>query len=356
MKSILRLSILVYLATIGVTLSAVDSAQIDVEMKRVETLRRALDDGGVPAMLALGLPCPLIHSQYYADKIAAREPKRRSLEQAKRDFGLKVAHFLDDQAAAFQKHASSAERAQQATSMLDFADWLRATRGYGNYLLFSRSESLAAMPLVYLTADLDYPLANIAALRQRIVSTATERASRVEVLSDEAPEPFIDNLHGTDAQQDDQVQAAWNKKWQTMAAWFKTRGFTGEAQTRERLPEDLGFFFEEHVPSPLTTTNTWPNNRHASLVFGLRDVQVRNLDEFMLYREKVGTFPLQPPKWWKPNPANSSDTARRAAFQDGVKHLRRENGQPFGYSTAAMLYQQASEGKVMDYETQLMEK
>lgn len=355
MKSILRLSSIVFLAAICVPLFAADPAQIEAEMKRIEKLSRALNDDGVAGMLATGLPCPLIRSQYYADKIAAREPERRALEQAKRDFGLKLARALDDQAAQLQKRGDSVERAKQATSLLDLADWLRAASGYGNYLLFNRSESLAAVPLVYLTADLDYPLASIATLRKRIVPSAVERAFRVSVLNDEAPEPFIGNLRGTDSQQDDQVQAAWNQKWQATTAWFKKRGLMGEAQKREQLPDDLAFFFEEHEPSPLTTVNTWQNNRHPSLVFGTRDVLVRSLDEFMLYREKVGAFPTQPPKWWKPNPANSSDTALRAAFEEGSKHLRRENGQPFGADGPALLYQWASEGKVMDYESSLVQ-
>jgi hypothetical protein len=80
---------------------------------------------------------------------------------------------------------------------------------------------------------------------------------------------------------------------------------------------------------------------------------VRSLDEFMLYREKVRSFPTQPPRWWKPNPANRWDTSLRAAFEEASKHLRRENGQPFGADGPAMMYQRVSEGNVLDYETRL---
>lgn len=232
MKSISRLALIVILTAICLPLSAADPAQIETEMKRIEVLGRALDDGGVAGMLAAGLPCPLIRSQYYADKIAAHEPERRALEQAKRDFGLKLARSLDDQATQLQKRANSAERAKQVTLLLDLADWLKAASGYGNYLLFNRSESLAAVPLVYLTADLDYPLASIASSRKRIVPAAVERAFRVGVLNDEAPEPFIGNLHGTDSQQDDQVQAAWNQKWQAMSACSKS-GISWERRKNE---------------------------------------------------------------------------------------------------------------------------
>lgn len=356
MKSILRLSIIVFLAAVGVTLSAAGSAQIEAEMKRIEILNRALDDGGVPGMLAAGVPCPLMRSQYYADKIAAREPERRALELAKRDFGRKLAHSLDDWATQLQKRTNSAERAKQARLLLDLADWLKAASGYGNYFLFSRSESLAAVPLVYLTADLDYPLASIVTLRQRIAPTEAERAFRVTVLNDEAPNPFVGTLNGNDSERDDQMELAWNSGWHASSDWFKAHGVSRDAWQRTMLPEDMAFFLDDEFrPDPLTTVNTWRLKRHRALVFGNRDVMIRSLDEFMLYREKVGVFPTRPPSWWKPNPANSSDTALRVAFQEGSKHLRRENGQPFGYSAAAMLYQQVVDGKVMDYETSLVQ-
>ncbi len=353
MKSILRLSLIVLLAALGSVLSAADSAPIDAEMKRVETLSRALDDGGVAAVLVTALPSPLIRSQYYADKIAAREPERRLLEQAKRDFGLKLARALDDLAAQLQKRAESAVRASQASLLLDLAAWLKAAPGYGNYVLFSRSEGLATVPLAYLTADLEYPLTSVTAMRRRIAPVADERAFRAAVLNGEAPKPFIGSLSGSDAAQDDQMQVAWNTGWHAMADSFKKRGVTISQWRRDALPEELAFFLDdEHAPQPFTTVNLWTLKRHNTLIFGHRNVQVRNIDEFMLFRDKVGSFPRQPPVWWKPG--SGGDTALAAAFQDATKHLRRENGQVFGYSVSAMLYQQVTEGNVLDHETQLV--
>jgi len=349
MKSILRLSIIVLLAVLGSVLSAADSAQIDAEMKRVETLSRALDDSGVAGVLATVLPCPLIRSQYYADKIAVREPERRALEQAKRDFGLKLARSLDGLGIQLQKRTDSADRASQATLLLDLAAWVQAAPGYGNYLLFSRCESLATVPLAYLTADLDYPLASVATLRGRIVPVAVERAFRVAVLNGEAAKPFIGALSGTDSAQDDQMQMAWSKGWHTMADSFKPRGVTISQWRRDALPEELAFFLDdEHAPEPFTTVNLWALKRHNTLIFGQRDVQVRNVDEFMLYREKVGSFPTQPPRWWKPD--DKLYTATKAAFEHAWLPFEKQYGPIFG--GAAMVYQQVTEGQFLDRETQ----
>jgi hypothetical protein len=121
------------------------------------------------------------------------------------------------------------------------------------------------------------------------------------------------------------------------------------------LPENLTFFLDdEYASEPFTTSNLWALKRHNTIIYGYRDVMVRNLDEFILYREKVGTFPIEPPQWWKPNPANRSNTALRAAFEESAKHLRRDNGQPFGGDGPASLYQKVLDGSVMDRDTSLI--
>lgn len=353
MKSILRLSIMFFLAVTGSVLPAADTAQIDAEMKRIEALTRALDSGGAAGVLAVALPAPLIRSFYYAEKLAEIKPERRVVEQAKREFGFKLAVELDETAALLQKRADSAERVRQAGLLFDLAAWLRTAQGYGNYVLFSRCESLATVPLAYLTADLDYPLDKVAELRRRILPATDERAFRVAVLNDEAPKPFIGPLLGNESEQDEQIQIAWNTRWNDMRTLFKSRELPISQWKRSALPEELKFFLDdEQAPQLLTTVNLWNLKRHNTLIFGHRDTQVRNIDEFMLFREKVGSFPTQPPHWWKPSADNSADTALRAAFQEASKHLRRENGQVFGYSMPAIVYQQVQEGGFMDRETQ----
>ena len=349
MKSILRLSIVVLLAALGSVLCAADSGQIEAELKRIEILNRALDTGGLSELLATELPCPLIHSQYFAEKIAAREPELRELEQAKRDFGLKLARALDEEATRLQKRADSGERAKQAVQLLNLAAWTKAAQGYGNYVLLSRCESLATVPLAYLTADLDVPLGSVAVLRKRITPSVEERAFRIAVLNSEAPVPFIGQLNGRDSEQDDQMQIAWNTKWQTMAEWFKAKGVTISHWRREALPDDLAFFLDdEHAPEPFTTVNLWSLKRHNTLVFGHRDGQVGCVDRFMLFREKIGTFPTQPPRWWKPD--DKIYTATGAAFENAWRPFEKEHGPIF--QIAAQVYQQVTEGQFLDRETQ----
>lgn len=349
MNTFLRLCLVVLFTASGAVLCAADRADIDAEMKRVESLEKALEEGGAAGVLATTLPAPLIRSPYYAERLAKLEPERLAVEQAKREFGFKLAVELDETAAFLQKRTDSTERAKQAGLLLDLAAWLRTARGYGNYVLFSRCESLATVPLAYLTADLDYPLEKVGELRRRILASSDERAFRVAVLNDEAPAPFIGALSGNESAQDDQIQIAWSIKWNEMRTWFKSNEIKGQAQTRERLPEHLALFFtNEYKASPFTTVNNWNNNRHQGVVFGMRDVQVKNVDMLMLYREKVGTFPTQPPSWWKPT--DKLYTAREAAFEDAWRPHEKQYGPIF--QGAAITLEAVVNGSVWDRDTQ----
>lgn len=349
MKTFLLVRFTVLLAAFACLLSGADTAQIDAEMKRIKTLTRELDNGGAAGVLAAALPAPLIHSPYHAARLAKLEPERRAVEQAKRDFGFKLAVVLNETAALLQQRADSAERVKQAGLLLDLAAWLRTAQGYGNYVLFSRCESLATVPLAYLTADLDYPLDKVAELRRRILPSVDERAFRVAVLNDEAPAPFIGSLRGSESEQDEQIQIAWSIKWNEMRSWFKTHEIKRQEQTRERLPEHLAFFFtDEHKASPFTTVNNWDNNRYQGVVFGMRDMQVQNVDMFMLYREKAGTFPTQPPSWWKPT--DKLYTAREAAFEHAWRPYEKEYGPIF--QGAAIALEAVTGGRFWDRDTQ----
>ena len=351
MKSTLRLPIIILLAAIGSVLNAADSAQIEAELKRIEMLNQALDAGGIAELLATALPCPLVHSKYYADKIAAREPELRQLEQAKRDFGLKLARTLDEVAAQLQQWSGSQERAKQAAQLVDLADWTKRAKGYGNYLLLSRCESLANVPLVHLTADLNFPIQNISSLRLRFMSEDEDRTFRVSVLNDEAERPFIGTLSGSISDKDGQIEMVWSKGWHAMAEWFKDHAIARDGWRRDLLPDELAFFFDdERRPEPLTTVNTWDLKRHGFIIFSNRDSQVRGADMLILFREKVGAFPTQPPKWWKPS--DKLYSATEAAFENAWLPFEKQYGPIF--DGAAHVYKRVTEGRFVDYETAMV--
>ena len=329
-----------------------DPVRVNVEMEQIQQLNTALAKGGIAAMLDIAsresIAAPKINSKYYAERITKQESALAPLEQAKRAFGLRVAQSLDEVAAELQKPASSERRAEQAKQLLDLAQWLKAEKGYGNYILVIRCENLSAVPLAYLVADLSFPMEKITTLFNRIMPSADERAFRKVVLNSEAPKPFIGNLVGTESAQDEQMQRCWGRQWGKLREWLVEHKLVEETN-RDALPDELAFFVEEPEAKPFTTTRNWEVNRHSTLVNGLRDKELDNLAIFAKYRELVGWFPTEPPKWWKPG--DPVFTKTRAAFEDAWSPYLEKYGPLYG--TAARVYEQVKSGTFMDWETQL---
>jgi hypothetical protein len=355
MNKIFLLLIMVVLAVLAPAMlwASTDPAIIKDEMGRIQRLDTSLTAGGIEALLNVAsresIAAPKINSKYYADRIAKQEPALAPLEQAKRAFGLKVAQALDGVAVESQRQAASDQRIKQATQLLDLADWFKAQKGYGNYLLVTRCENLAAVPLGYLTGDLTFPMEKITTQRKRISTNSDEREFRKAVLNSEAPKPFIGPLTGTQSQQDDQMQIAWGNQWHAMNDWFKARNIGIDKWKRSDLPDELAFFLDESPNGPKKTSGSWEMNLHASLVNGFRDKNIENIDGFAKYRELVGKFPTEPPKWWKPD--DKLHTAREAAFLDAWEPYRRDQGALYG--VASIVYEQVTTGGLMDQESLL---
>jgi hypothetical protein len=205
----------------SILMAANDQTRIREETERIHRLDEALSRAGIAEMLEMAskeqIGAPMINSKYYAERISRQEPALAPLEQAKRHFGLNVAHAIEEVANEFRNKSTSEHGYERASDLLDLVRWLKSEKGYGNYCLVTRCENVAAVPLAYLTVDLAFPIAKITALRDRIMSRDDERAFRKTVLNTEAPTPFIGELTGSQSEQDEQMQIAWSKGWHAMA-------------------------------------------------------------------------------------------------------------------------------------------
>lgn len=328
-------------------------AELDEWMENLEILEAGLDAGGIEELLAVAsredLDAPNIPSQYLCERIARQNRERGEFERAKRAFGAKVAEALDAEANRSGTAGNARILERQADRLLDMTEWMRTEMGYGNYLLAVRCENLSAIPIGYLAADLNYPEEKIAEMQNRIMTSDEEREFRRTVLNSEAPEPFIGKLNGTDSEQNEQMQMAWNRKWKEVRQFFAQQGIPSTKWKRSDLPEDLQYFLDEQPAGPQTTTGSWELNRHETVVNGYRDRLLQHVRSLVLYRQLVGNFPTEPPAWW--NPKDPSFTALEAAFEDKWKPFRTAHGPQ--YSSAARVYQQVEAETLSDRESKL---
>lgn len=275
-------------------------------------------------------PSPLIYSQWYVDRLAAKDPQRGKTEQAHREFGRVVLQSLEALAPTLTAPADTQTRQATAVMLLDLADWFGEPSGYGNAFIFIRLQDLATVPLAYLIADLSYPEASLTTMVGRLVEYPDEVKRHVRALNVEAPEPIFEVPTGIRScagvwrseernKLADRIvgplERTWLSKLGEVRAWqqeHKTRAKrpTGK-ESRDELPESLAFFVDDDFsvgPGGATTLSEWDKKRHQRLWVGLTNWNIRHVKGFLLFRQKIGGFPTTPPSWWKPDDSAPSQT------------------------------------------------
>ncbi|MBM4155920.1 MAG: hypothetical protein FJ221_12975 [Lentisphaerae bacterium] len=325
------------------------------ELDSVEVMRTHLGQDGLwnflDAARSEGWSVPWIHSDYWVGRLPEKPEGRVSLERAKRAFGLALAKALDGEALTLMKPADSAARESQAKRLLDAADWIRTSRGYGNLLLVTRAENLAHIPIGHLVADLNHPTNAINALMKRVNTPDEGLGFRLAVLDEESPVPIYAVRRGTVSEVSDRLDLAWSRKVKTVAAWCKANGvrFSEAWKHRARMPPECAFFADDEVSTPpYTTVNQWDEKQHKSYcvyggVTGIRQ-RVEMLYRFRLH---VRAFPTTPPPWF--GPQEKIYTATEAAFDKAWEPFGRTYG-PI-WQSAARTYESIRSNRLMDWET-----
>ena len=340
---IMLLSALVFLAP------AVFGADKEIEQaQRLTTIARKGPSALLEYVRATRESAPLIYSQWYVDGLAVKNPKKAEVEQARREFGRAVLQSLEDMAPTLRSPTDAQTRQEAASTLLDLADWVGEQPGYGNALLFSRLQDLATVPLAYLVADLSYPEANLVAMSVRLIDFPEEVKRNARVLNMESPEPVFDvpptakssvgvwKVMEKTAVADSVVnplERAWYQKVSEIRKWQKgddkQHGLPAGKRDRDAVPESLAFFVDDEygakAPKPFTMLNQWDKKYHRRLFLGLGGHNISEVKAFLLFRQKVGSFPTNPPSWWKPGDG-IFPTPTSAAFDEAWVAFRREYG------------------------------
>ena len=304
-------------------------------------------------------------------RLAVKNPKKAETEQARREFGRVVLQSLEDIASGLRSLADAQKRQQAVATLLDLADWFVEQPGYGNAVLFSRLQDLATVPLAYLIADLSYPETNLVALSARLVDFPEEVKRNARVLNTESPEPIFDvpptakSSVGVwkvmeKAKIADSVvnplERAWYRKVADIRKWQKEhdkqRGLPEGKRDRDAVPEALAFFVNDgygaKAPKPFNTLNQWDGKYHRRLFLGLGGHNIGNVKTFLLFRQKVGSFPTNPPSWWKPGDG-VFPTPTKAAFREAWMPFRNEYD--VQYAPASRVYDAVQSNSFYDKDT-----
>lgn len=318
-----------------------------------------------------GERAPHIFSQWYVDGLAKKNPKKAEVEQVRREFGRVVLQSLENMAPALRSPTDAQTRQEAAATLLDLADWFGEQPGYGNALLFSRLQDLATVPLAYLISDLSYPETNVVAMVSRLVDFPEEVKRNARVLNTESPQPIFDvpptvkssvgvwkvTEKATIADSVvNPLERAWYRKVSDIQKWQKEydkqSGLPEGKRIRDAVPEELAFFVDDEygaeAPKPFTTLNQWDKKYHRRLFLGLGSHNIADIKAFLLFRQKVGSFPTNPPSWWKPGDG-VFPTPTKAAFHDAWTPFRSEYD--VQYSPASRVYEAIQSNSFYDEDT-----
>lgn len=369
----LAVLLLNYLAYGLITTWAADRA---ADRQIIEAFSRSLEQDGIPGVLSLaktqGDLGVSIHSDYWVQILAKKNPDQAALEQAKREFGRKLAVALEVEAKRLQQPASTEERMRSAQGLFDFSDWLTSTPGYGNYLLVNRCQDLVTVPIAYLIADTNCPLDQVEAVMKRFLSPEDECSLRVAALKEEALDPRFKAITGKRVEKTAQLGNLWGAGVYAMIQWIENHKVENRWDTkklREKLPEDLIFYCDDETQGLEKLTLYWDLKKHHRLVSGgILGINRESLDSLMLFRRKVGYFPTkaiyseEQLKQWAEYRAQAEKMGRiitqtkysseiEEGFDQAWEPFRRQYG-PHA-STAARVFEMVIGGKYYDYESTL---
>lgn len=352
------------------------------ELNRIETLSRALQNGGVTGLLSIaqsnGWACPRMPSKWHVENRCKSDEWRKVLNEA-RGLGLAVAIALDGEAADFQTLPVGEKLNRRTSALCDLSEWCSATTGHGNILLAQRSLDIAAVGLARLIADLDWPLEASERLSFRMTPDWMSVKSRAAVFNDEAgaslfsghePPEELEKMFATG-----KYMLDVSRGWKAPFGWRTAQ--PSRYADKQLFGNNLDFFeFTERDRSvPYTVTEQWNFQAYRRIYLGMELQAVDKALALVGFRNVVGTFP-ETPEEFHPTEEQKKSIMREAELNRnlGAKTSRRDQSPYYNpmqeafkqawrkqpnlptaryneYGNAFQAYDEVKRGCFLDYDT-----
>lgn len=305
MKSIFLLLGVAALASLSDTASFRNAVREDVDWRvlREEThaLRSRLEEVGVLHIAEDALTpqrAPLIHSKCWVDWLPEGDIDRRACEEEIRGLGLDIVRQLERQVLTPEDRQDVVALEDKANGLLDLAEWLSTSHGYGNYRIKRWIESIAANVTARLAIQERYAPERARALLARIADSHRNIVFRVDALNGESPHAFtlppptLSDGNACLRRQWGTYLRATNVHYQNLAAKGLFRGVMYRfASVRDDIPEHA-FYWDDDV-GDATLGESWDKKRHYGLCVGDIDRDCRrDVEKIIEFREVVGLLPV----------------------------------------------------------------
>ena len=256
-----------------------------------------------------------IYSKWYVETALTNDLERVKLEMARRDFGKELLVSLKREAPGLNGEFSATEHERNAEALLELADWFNKPVGYGNAWMFNRLQDLAAIPLAYMIADMDYPEEKLIEKCSKLVMSEIGVEKNYQILNVEGPDPNLFSIPKVKVKnvldEDERIRYFDKLSWPLERAWAKKRTritkiiprrSTGNLSEDDRMkcPGELQFFIDDvnklrNVPA--TTLDRWDIKWHHSFIVGLHVRNAEYVQYFLLFRQEIRHFPTEPKRF-----------------------------------------------------------
>lgn len=286
---------------------------------------------------------PTISSRWYVERVVVSGDA--PLEREKRDFGKALEARISELVPQLHASRDVTETYRRSALLIQLADWLSVSEGYGNLVLAARCKDVATVGLGPLVANLDFPMEKLAGL---LTSLAPPTSSlRARVLNQEAG---VELFSTTTTQ--DELESVWRSGALLMLEQAnpklrETRLSHPEVKVVETpsIKRSLPFFVDDDLPMPPTTANLWSRKNHERLVTGLDVPNARKLLALAAFRQAVKAFPTKPT--YRPHDFESDG---KAAFDEAWRpHATPETHALF--ALAWLTFDLIQRGQFLDQDT-----
>jgi hypothetical protein len=286
---------------------------IQADEQQLKRLGKAMAGENLDTLLTAVLTvfpngCPTIYSSWYCDRLAAKDSKadkeQASHERRLRMFGSDLLKRLDRECSNLVLDDAKTEQCKSAARQLvSFSDWLAKGDGYGNGILAARCRMVACVAVSHLVIDITFPIDNAKQFVDSLESGVggqmewmrwVVRAHEREVPG--ALAPFVAKGETVDGVRKSFGQAAVRGSKLLNEHLTKddqsTVGIDLEATRRVRLslPEQVAVFLDD----PLRGSSTLEQWERYRLFPEYHSKFVQHLRVAVIFREKIGGFPLGP--------------------------------------------------------------
>ena len=285
---------------------------------------------------------PHIHSQCWVDWLPKEEVERRAYEQEKRDFGLdfvceleKIAlesYPLDD----IDGWKSRTERA------IALSDWIKTSKGYGNYLVKIWCDAIAATGVGMMAVDPRCDIAYAERLIARIDDTPANLVYRLAVLDEEAPHKYkMPGKKDSDSAQDN-LERQWIPHRRDASDYFeREKGkFVGLGfRNAQSCPHEFAFYVRDPPPSEQTVKGLWNIKDHYGVcICGYESRRRRFASDLVLFRKLAGDIPRPPKNMTSPAGDGYVGMDYLDLFHDKWKPYKAKYGKNYAGTAASLVF------------------